>query len=34
VSFELMRRQGITRFIGYNRHFEQAGFEPFNPVEE
>jgi len=31
VSFEMMRRQGITRYIGYDQHFEQAGFKPHLP---
>jgi len=29
VSFEVMRQQGITQFIGFDRHFEMAGFQPF-----
>lgn len=32
VSFEVMRREGITRAFAFDRHFEIAGFEMERPT--
>ena len=31
VSFDLMRRRGISRAFAFDRHFAEAGFGPAGP---
>jgi predicted nucleic acid-binding protein len=31
VSFAVMRRLGVTRYLGFDPHFEEQGFTPWQP---
>jgi len=33
VSFAMMRRRGIRRYLAIDRHFAEQGFEPYAPAD-